>query len=190
MCSLVEMGALISTATLFSWPLDKLDFKSASLQTGSAARDVCVIPLRHSGHRGKVLWLFLTAAYGLFNASSKWQARSDELLLAICLESASMIPQLFMRRSNVHVISLDAKTVEEFRVTGLEHIFHRIIEKINGRFLLGIGVHGPDPIRFFVIKLFHQEDMAVEFNADDKLNGIAIMKIARVRSGETDSPIN
>lgn len=55
MCSPAEMDILISTVSLFGWPMHQLDVKSAFLQTGSAVRDVYVTTPRESPDQGKVL---------------------------------------------------------------------------------------------------------------------------------------
>lgn len=62
MCSSVGLRILLLTASLQKWRLSKIDVKSASLQTGNAARDVYVIPPKESADLGKVLWLLLAAS--------------------------------------------------------------------------------------------------------------------------------
>ena len=72
-------------AALYKWRIVKADVKNAFLQTGLAQRDVYVIPPRESMNR-KSLWLLLAAAYGLVNASSKWQLQSDRALINMYLD--------------------------------------------------------------------------------------------------------
>lgn len=71
--------------------------------------------------------MLLTSAYGLVNANSKWQAMSDELLLAIGFEPPRLMPPLFINRSQNHMIALAAKIVDDILVTGLEYVIPDII---------------------------------------------------------------
>lgn len=54
---LAVMRIPISTPSLIPWKLHNLDGNSAFPQTGSAVRDLYLIPARESPVRGKVLWL-------------------------------------------------------------------------------------------------------------------------------------
>lgn len=83
MCNPVGMRVLMSTAALFGCAIQTFDAKSAFLQIGRTQHDVYVIPNREARYRGNVLWLMLTAAYGLVNANSKRQHPSDDLLTNI-----------------------------------------------------------------------------------------------------------
>ncbi len=68
-CPPTGISILISIATIMKWPLAKIDFTSAFLQTGDAKRDVYVIPSRECRRRS-CYWLLLTSAYGLVNANA------------------------------------------------------------------------------------------------------------------------
>lgn len=138
-----------------------------------------MIPPRESADLGKFLWLLLVAAYGLFNAHSKWKSMSHEVLLSIGFEAAPLMPQLFIMRSDGHMITLPAKIFYDILVTVLEYTVPETIEKIDASFSLRAVVHGADPMRFFGINLFQHEDMTVGVNADEKLNIIATMQISR-----------
>lgn len=106
MSSPVEMRVLISTAALCGRLLQKLHLKSPSLQTGSASLDVYVIPTRKYTDSCRVLWRLHTAAYGLVNANSKWEAINDDQLLAIGFEATPLMPQRFMTKIEGHMIAL------------------------------------------------------------------------------------
>lgn len=80
MCSLVGTRLLISTTSLLLCPNQKFNVKSAFLHTESAARDIYVISHREPADREKVLWMLLTAAYGLFNGNANLKVMSDALL--------------------------------------------------------------------------------------------------------------
>ena len=71
-CPPVGIRILLSPATIFSWTLSKIDFKSAFLQT-QAKRDMYVVPPRECKTRYRHYWLLSSAAYGLVNAGAKWQ---------------------------------------------------------------------------------------------------------------------
>lgn len=171
----VGMCIRISPATLFGWPLHKPEVNAVLLQTGSAARDVYMLPPRQSIDRGEVLWLLLTVAYGIFNEISKWQAMRDEHLLSIGLEPAPLMPQLLVMRNDGHMIATVAKLVDNILSAGLEYIVPAIIVKIDARFTLGTIVHSPCALLFSVINLLRHEDITVDVNASDTLNGRANM---------------
>lgn len=116
------MRILISTACMHGWRLQKIDVKSAFLQTGSAARDVYVIPPRDSADRGKVLWLLLTTAYCLVNANYTWLVLSAQLLVESGFETAPLIPQLLIMRSDGHMVPLTAKIVDDILVTSIKYV--------------------------------------------------------------------
>lgn len=98
--------------------------------------------------------------------------------------------QLFIMRNDGHMIALAATIVDDILVTGLYYAIPTIIEQIDARFTLGIVVHGPGAMRFFVINLFQHDDMSVVVNADDKLNGVTCMTSSRLCRGDMHSPIN
>lgn len=94
-CAPTGIRILLSLATLFQCCLAKIDFESAFLQNGIAKRDVYVVPPRESNDK-KILWLLLTASYGLVNANAKWQEQSDELFLSsLGLTQLVYVPQFF-----------------------------------------------------------------------------------------------
>lgn len=96
-CSPSGIRILLSTSSIMGWPLAKIDFTSAYLQTGEALRDVFVQPPRECRKRS-AYWLLLTAAYGLVNAGAKWQEHSDRILCSFGLQQFKYVPQLFYKR--------------------------------------------------------------------------------------------
>lgn len=62
-----------------------------------ADRKVFVRPLNGSKQHNE-LWLLLVAGYDLINANSKWQFKSDNVLLDIGLQHVSEIPQSLVQR--------------------------------------------------------------------------------------------
>lgn len=80
--------------------------------------------------------------------------------------------------------------VDDILVTGFWYVIPDMNDKIDGTFTLEAVVHGSGPMCSFGIILFQNEDMTVEFNAEDKLNGISFMRISRCRGGETDRSTN
>eukprot|EP00178_Gracilaria_changii_P016074 TRINITY_DN453_c0_g1_i1.p1 TRINITY_DN453_c0_g1~~TRINITY_DN453_c0_g1_i1.p1 ORF type:complete len:311 (-),score=40.62 TRINITY_DN453_c0_g1_i1:1250-2182(-) len=81
-CPPLDFRTLLSFVSLFRWTLVKIDVKSAFLQTGCAERDIYVVRPKESKNKS-FYWLLLTAAYGLVNASAKWQDQSDSLATAV-----------------------------------------------------------------------------------------------------------
>lgn len=116
---------------------------------------------------------------------------SDELLLAISFEPAApLMPQLFVMRTEGHMITLAVKIFDDFLVTVLEYIITDIIDKIDTRITLRTVVHGPGAMPLFGINLFQHELMTVQLNAYDKLNVLLSVQISGVRRGEADIPNN
>lgn len=72
MFSPVGMCIRLSKTSLHGSRVYKLGIHSAFVQTGLVARDFYVIRPKESHDRGKVLCLFLMAAYWLEKANSKW----------------------------------------------------------------------------------------------------------------------
>ncbi len=94
-CPPTGLRLILSVASLFKWPLVKIDFDSAFLQSGDEKRDVYVKPPLKCGQRSKFYWLLLTAAYGLGNASAKWLEQLDNFFSSLGFIQLIHIPQLF-----------------------------------------------------------------------------------------------
>lgn len=184
------MRILLSAVSLLQWSLYKLDVKSAFLHTGDAQRDVYVIPPRESSDLRKVLWIFLTASYGLVHANSKWQHLRDDFLLSIGFEHAALLPQLFVMRRNGSLVAVGAKIVDDIILCGLVEVLLGVIDRINRHFTLGTLVHGPGSLRYFRLNLSQRSDMSVTVYGDDKDAGITGETVTRFRRRKLDSPIN
>ena len=96
-CPPTGIRILASVSTIMKWPIAKIDFASAFLQTGDAKRDVYVIPPRECRRRSNY-WLLLTSAYGLVNANAKWQEHCDYLFSSLGLLQSRYVPQLFFSK--------------------------------------------------------------------------------------------
>lgn len=90
------MRIIFSTAALRKWRLTKIDVTTAFLQTGSAERDVYVLPLRQSRDKERCVWILLTAAYGLIKPNAKWNVLRDTILSYIGFCQTTVLPQLFV----------------------------------------------------------------------------------------------
>lgn len=106
---------------------------------------------------------------------------SDELIASIGFAPAPLRPQLFIMRSDGPMIAMATKILK-----GLEYIFTEIVNKVDTRFTLGTVVHCLGPMHLFGINLFQHDDMSAEVNAEDKQNGIAWMRVCRLRRGDID----
>ncbi len=69
-CPPTGIRILLSISAMMKWPLAKIDFTSAFLQTGDAKRDVYVVSPRECRKRS-CCWVLLTSAYGVVNANAK-----------------------------------------------------------------------------------------------------------------------
>ena len=68
-CPSTGIRIFLSVATIMKWPLSKIDFTSAFLQTGAEKRDIYVVPPREC-RRKSFYWLLLISAYGLVHANA------------------------------------------------------------------------------------------------------------------------
>ena len=112
-CPPVGIRIVCSTATVKKWPVVKIDFKTSFLQTGSATRDVYMIPPRECFPRTRHYWLLLAAAYGLVNSNAKWQAHSDTCLTQLGFQQLKYVPQLFFVRDESDLRALAVKIVDD-----------------------------------------------------------------------------
>ena len=116
-CPPVGIRILLSLATIFSWTLSKIDFKSAFLQT-QAKRDVYVVPPRECKTRYRHYWLLLSAAYGLVNAGAQWQQLSDDVLRGFGFLQSVQVPQLFYLKANGKLVVAAVKVVDDIMFAG------------------------------------------------------------------------
>lgn len=89
----------IPITTTMKWPLGKMDFTSAFLQTHNTIRDVYVDPPREC-HREYSSSLPSTCVYSLVNTNAKRQEHSDSLFANLGLSKTGFIPQLFYAFKN------------------------------------------------------------------------------------------
>lgn len=182
MCPPSGFRIIASFASLRKWRLTKLDVKTAFLQTGAANRDVYVVPPQESNDRYKVLWLLLTASYGLVNANAKWQVVSDQALHDIGFCAITVLPQLFyLSALDGAITAALAKVVDDFLLCGEPAVVDDVIDNISKSFKLGTILHGPGVLRYFGLNVTQHDDFTVTIDGDDKLNAIGTAPITRVR---------
>lgn len=113
MCWPVGMRTVVSIASLLRWSLNTMDVQSAFHETCQAARDVYIDPPRESLDRGRSMWRFLTAAYGLLNAHFKWQTQTHELLCKLGFTPTPLKPPMFLLQEEVRVVAILEKIVDD-----------------------------------------------------------------------------
>ena len=171
-----------------TWPIAKIDFTSAFLQTGDAKRDVYVIPPRECKNRS-FYWLLLTSAYGLVNANAKWQEHCDHLFVNIGLTQSRFVPQLFFSRKECINI-LAVKIVDDVLITGKLPDIQKFVSKVKEKYELGTVVYGPGDFSFFGLQVIQESDMSITIHGDEKLNSIACFPISRNRRKMVDEILN
>lgn len=191
LCPPIGIRVLLSMANMFKWTLAKSDVKSAFLQTGTAERDIYVVPPRES-RKKSFYWHLLTAAYGLVNASAKWQDHSDSFFYEIGFQQLPYIPHLFYM-SNIcsgPVFVLATKVVDDILIAGdMSHV-KAIVEKIDARFKLGTVVYGPGRFIYFGLTIVQHVDYSIVVNADDKLEALESYPLDRFRRRQIEEPLN
>lgn len=108
-------------------------------QTGQAARDVYVILPWEIDDLGNSLWLLLTAAYGLVNSNSKFQAQSDDMLLDLGFGKFPLVPQLFFIMDNSRFIVILSKLVDDLLLSGISFLTYTFPKHINDLFRLELS---------------------------------------------------
>ena len=76
-------------------------------------------------------WLLLTAAYGLVNASAKWQDQSDSFLRELGFAQLIYAPQLFFKNVNNQFDSLTVKVVDDVLVSSVKTILDDFVAVIT-----------------------------------------------------------
>ena len=141
-CPPIGLRILLSICVIFNWSLVKINIKSAFLQSGSAERDVYVVPPRECVKKG-FFWLLLTAAYGLVNANAKWQDHSDSFLRDLGFVQLAYVPQLFFRKLNNELHSLAVKVVDDILVSSVSVTLDEFVAKVSTKYKVGTIVRGP-----------------------------------------------
>ena len=189
-CPPTGIRMLLSLATIMKWPVAKIDFKSAFLQTGFAQRDVYVVPPRESRTKNHY-WLLLTAAYGLVNANAKWQNAIDNYLTTLGFLQVRYIPQLFYVMDTQNNLSIVAtKIVDDVLFCGELNTVTRYISKIQEKYELGTIYTGPGSFLFCGLNIIQDEDFNITINGDSKINNLSPFNILRYRRKETNKDLN
>jgi len=180
-CSPVGMRLILSIAVIKKWNLAKIDFKSAFLQSGQAIRDVYVKPPRESKEKF-VYWLLLTAAYGLVNASAKWQEEIDGSLKILGFHQLIYVPQLFYKRDSSGLLSVIAvKVVDDVLLAGNNQVIRKVVEEIQKRYTIGTIVYSPGSFLFNGLSISQDEDYNICVDADAKLSALQPIPLSRFR---------
>ena len=182
-CPPVGIRILLSLATIFSWTLSKIDFKSAFLQT-QAKRDVYVVPPRECKTRYRHYWLLLSAAYGLVNAGAKWQQLSDDVLRGFGFLQSVQVPQLFYLKANGKLVVAAVKVVDDIMFAGKRAKLSEVIGEIAKSYKLGTIVYGPGQIHFYSLMVTQLEDMMVTIDGEEKCE---VTSHQVLRDGEEES---
>lgn len=181
---------MLSIATIFHWCLAKIDVKRAFIQTGKARRDFYVIPPIESEQRGNYC-LLLSAAYGLVNATAKWQERSDKLITSISLAQLIYVPQIFFKRNVVgQLMMITVKVVDDVLFSGEVSVVKAAINQIQMQYELGTVVFGPGSFFLFGLEIIQLEYFTIQAHADEKVERLLAYLITRPRRKQADKELN
>lgn len=192
MFSTAVVHILLSTASIYKWRLTKIDMKAALLQTGVAERDIYVIALRKSASHSKVLWVLLTAAYGLINANAKWKVHSDALLGELRFIAVKLRPKLLIlpdASSTSQSAALLAKIVDEILISRPIKAPDNISWSLHDRFPLGPIVHSPAVLLFFVLRVTDLEDYTIAIDGDYKVDALVCLPLSHLLRKAFSDPI-
>eukprot|EP00178_Gracilaria_changii_P001336 TRINITY_DN1187_c0_g1_i1.p1 TRINITY_DN1187_c0_g1~~TRINITY_DN1187_c0_g1_i1.p1 ORF type:complete len:639 (-),score=88.06 TRINITY_DN1187_c0_g1_i1:5196-7112(-) len=189
-CPPVGIRLLLSVAVINRWSLAKIDFKSAFLQTGEATRDVYMIPPRECETRRRFYWLLLAAAYGLVNASAKWQKLSDSLLRTLGFSQLVWVPQVFYKVMEGSLCVLAVKVVDDVLFAGSRAHLETVIAGIQDKYTLGTIVYAPGTFQFYGLTVCQKEDYTISIHGDEKLSSYEPYPIDRTRRKQQDEPLN
>lgn len=189
MCAPMGIRIVLMLASLCGWKVAKADVKSAFLQTGRAARDVYVVPPRESKQKN-VLWLLLSAAYGLVNSNAKWQVLSDRVFKDFGLKQSTDIPQLFYSKRNNGLQLVIAKIVDDFLITGEQGVVDKFLSFFDQRYKFGSVSRGPGRLRFYGLDIIQDETLASTIDGDDKLMALEPVPVTRSRRRELTEEMN
>lgn len=122
--------------------------------------------------RSTHVWLLLAASYALVHSNSKWQVKSDEAIYLILMIQCQHIPQLFYMHEHGKLVLIAAKVVDDIKIAGTDYHTNIFIKMFNQKFELGTIVKLPVVMRFFGINVEQAENMTIQTDADDKINGL------------------
>lgn len=118
-------------------------------------------------------WLLLTAAYGLVNASAKWQANIDGSFMDIGFKQLVYIPQLFyMKDKNDELRVLAVKVVDDVLLAAEEKDLRNVLDKISSMYQVGTIVYGPGTFWFNGLSVKKEDDYSISVDADAKLKSV------------------
>lgn len=189
-CPPTGIRTVQSIATLKRWKLVLGDVKSAFLKTGEAERDVYVKPPQESKMRTSHVWLLMVAAYGLVNSNAKWQHKSDQALINLGLSQSKHIPQLFYKIEKGELTMVIAKVVDDIIAAGIGNTAEQLLSDFGKQYELGKMESGPGNFRFFGINISQNDDLSIESDADDKLEGLFEYSLLRNRRKQQDGLVN
>lgn len=126
----------------------------------------------------------LTAAYGLVNASAKFQVQPDKVLIKLGFVPAAPVAQLSLFRRDNSLTAMLAKIVDDMLLSGHSSTTDPLVEAISTPFSLGTVVHGPGKIRYFGLNTLQHEVVSIVINGNDKLHALEDMPISRSRRKE------
>ena len=148
-CSPLGIRILLSAVVVKKWHLTKIHITRAFLQTGSAQRDVYVIPPRECSNR-EFYWLLLAASYGLLNTNAKWQKHSDATFEKLGLLNVAYVPQLFCRKVDGELRLIVLKVVDDILIGGLTDDRKAFVQKLKEHYVIGTIVHTPSFMKFLL----------------------------------------
>eukprot|EP00178_Gracilaria_changii_P027963 TRINITY_DN936_c0_g2_i2.p1 TRINITY_DN936_c0_g2~~TRINITY_DN936_c0_g2_i2.p1 ORF type:complete len:399 (+),score=36.11 TRINITY_DN936_c0_g2_i2:473-1669(+) len=149
-----------------------------------------MVPPRECTSRYRFYWLLLTAAYGLVNASAKWQQLSDSLLRSLGFLQLVWVPQLFYRLQGGALTCLAVKVVDDVLFAAPRHTIEQIVCSIQKDFQLGTIVFASGTFQFYGLTVTQNEDFLVTVHGDDKLLSFEPFPIDRLRRRQVDQPLN
>lgn len=189
-CPPTGIRILLSLASTFQWRLAKIDFRSVFLRTGTAKRDLYVIPSRESTDKGKK-WLLLTASYGLVSANGKWQELGDILFNNIGLKQLVYVPRLFYKSNASGMMQLAAvKIVDDVLFARDIDVIRDTIAQTQKQYELGNVVYGPGSFYFFGLMICQDSDHNIKIHADEKIDGTSSYPFLRQRREEGHVDLN
>ena len=188
-CPPTGVRILLSVSTIKKWPLAKIDFTSAFLQTGNATRDVYVVPPRECCRKSSY-WLLLTSAYGLVNANAKWQEHSDSLFVNLGLSQSRFIPQLFCSFKINCLDMVAVKIVDDILITAKREKTNEFISSVKSKYKLGTIAHVPGSFLFNGLYITQDNNFVTRIHGDSKLESLCCFPIDRRRRKQVTETLN
>ncbi len=176
----VGIRILLSICNIFKWNLAKVDVQSEFLQTGSALRDVYVVPPRECKSRS-FYSLLLTAAYGLVNANAKRQEHSNNFLKSFGFNQLVYVPQPFYKTDEDGQKFVAGKVVDDILLAAPAEHLRSFVKEISKEYKLGTIVFGPGTLNCYGLTIIQDEDYRITVHGNDKLHELEPYPIDRNR---------